>query len=171
MSPTTTKAIVIPNAKIISTGGMIKDSFRGQNQSHMRTLSDNYKYNFSNNDMFYSGPNTLENNNHYFEYKTKSKNTSTFDKRTDFSSPKFSKNVTKGIISNCNKIPLESKIKDSAKSDYSNSKPFEYKFKHSKQDSIGSSKQGNTFDYTKPSKDLISNFTSSNTNENRSKLK
>lgn len=98
MSPTTSKAIVIPNTKIISTAAMIKDSFKGHNQSHIRTLSDNYKYNFSNNDMFYSSPNTIENNNHHFDYKTKTKNSGTFDKRTDFSSPKFSKNIKKGRI-------------------------------------------------------------------------
>lgn len=62
-------------------------------------------------------------------------------------------------------------MKESSKSEYSNSKPFEYKYKHNKQDSVGSSKQGNTFDYTKPSRDPISNFTSSNSYENRSKMK
>ena len=76
---------------------MVKNNFKVHNQAHIRALSDNYKYNFSNNDMFYSGPNTLE-NHHYFEYKTKTKNTGTFDKRNDFSSPKLPKNSKKGRL-------------------------------------------------------------------------
>ena len=75
---------------------MIKNNFKVQSQSHMRTLSDNNKYNFGNNDIFYSGPNTLDINSHKYEYKTKSKNSATFDKRADFSSPKFAKNPKKG---------------------------------------------------------------------------
>ena len=98
MNPVTAKAEVIPNTKILSSNAMVKGGIKGQKaKTHMRTLSDNYAYNFNHQNVFYTGTNTLDKDTSKIHSKSKEKKKQkTYDYRNSMNSPKFQISKKKG---------------------------------------------------------------------------
>jgi hypothetical protein len=100
LSPNTGRAAVKPSNNVISLNAMVKGGIKEKTSIlHTRALSDNYPYQFANNNhhIYTSGPSTLDGRGYKLKPKSKDKKPfqKTYDKRNVFKSPKLSEKYAK----------------------------------------------------------------------------
>jgi hypothetical protein len=100
LSPNSGRAVVKPSNNVISLNAMVKGGIKEKmSVMHTRALSDNYPYQFANNNhhIYTSGPSTLDGRGYKLKPKSKDKKPfqKTYDKRHVFTSPKLSEKYAK----------------------------------------------------------------------------